>query len=419
MSNDSKTTEKESESSYETGFIGSFKVTKLPNSEVAVEGKIPLEVLEKERAGALKELGKGITVDGFRRGHIPEAVLLSKVGEMNLLTEMAERAIERCYPEIIKTHEVEAVGYPKIEITKIAPKNPLGFKATVAVIPEIKLPDYKKIARETNNRKESDLVTNDEVDKQIEDILRQKVAYERLQNKARKNAEHTQNHAEETHTHADGTVHAGPAHDDGIVDLPTPASADGKSAKVSVGDSHNDSTTESLPGLTDDLAKSLGKPGQFKDVADLKTKLREHLEIQKKQDVTAAHRAKITDEIIKDSQFELPKILIDGEINQMFAQMNEDLTRANLKMDDYLSHIKKTKEDLIKEWTPAAEKRARLQLVLNEIAKVENITPDKAKLEEEVNHLLSHYKNADEMRVRIYVATVLTNEAVMKLLERQ
>ena len=154
-------------------------------------------------------------------------------------------------------------------------------------------------------------------------------------------------------------------------------------------------------------------------MADFKAKIREHLTIQKKQDVTAAHRAKITDAIIEETKVELPQVLIDSELEQMFAQMNEDLSRANLKMDDYLGHIKKTKEDLKKEWTPAAEKRAKLQLVLNEIAKKEAVVPDQAQVDSQVAQLLQQYTDADEMRVRVYVTSVMTNEAVMQMLEKQ
>ena len=387
-------------------FIKNFTVTKEDGSQVKIAGEIPFEELQKYRASALKELGKNIEIDGFRKGHVPEKVLVERIGEINLLTEMAERALAAVYSEVIKTNNIEAIGHPQIQINKIAPDNPLGFTATVAVVPEIMLPDYKKIAVDVNKDKESDEVTEVDVEKQIEDIMRQKIAYERLQKKAVVSGE--------THTHADGTVHEGPDHDD-AADLPTPKS---EAAKKD-GDEEFDPAKVKLPELTDEYVKTLGQPGQFENVEDFKKKIREHLEIQKKQEVEAAHRAKLTDKIIEDSQFELPQILIDSELNQMFAQMDEDLRRANLKMDDYLSHIKKTKEDLKKEWTPAAEKRARLQLVLNEIAKVEKVEPDKELLETQVKQLKEQYKDADETRVRIYVASVLQNEAVMKLLESQ
>ena len=125
----------------------------------------------------------------------------------------------------------------------------------------------------------------------------------------------------------------------------------------------------------------------------------------------------ITDTIIEAATIDLPQLLIDTELNQMFAQMNEDLERANLKMDDYLKHINKTQDDLKKDWTPAAEKRAKLQLVLNEIAKRDEVKPDEVQLKAQVDQLMQQYKDADHHRVTVYVASVMTNEAVMKLLE--
>lgn len=372
-------------------FKKDFQVEPLPGSMVKITGEIPYEELEKHRAKAIKELGQNLKVDGFRPGHVPEAVVMQKVGEMALLTEMAERALASTYPEILKAHEIDPIGRPEIQITKIAAQNPLGFVATVAVLPEITLPDYKKLAQAENASKSEVTVTDEDVDKQVQDILRQKAAYERLQKKAA--AGET-----ETHTHADGTVHEGPAHDD-----------DGKPLE--------NIEDLKIPELTDEVVKTLGAPGQFESVADFKTKLREHLEIEKKREAEAKHRASLTDKIIDASVFELPQILIDSEIGQMFAQMEEDIKRAGLSVDDYLNHMKKTRDDLKKEWSPTAEKRARLQLVLNEIAKKESILPEKEAIDNEVKHLLEHYKNADETRVRIYVASVLQNDAVMKFLE--
>jgi len=143
----------------------------------------------------------------------------------------------------------------------------------------------------------------------------------------------------------------------------------------------------------------------------------QHIAVQKKEDIVSKHRSSITDAIIEKSTVEIPKVLIEAELNQMFGQMNEDLTRAQLTMESYLEHIKKTEEELRSEWGPLAEKRAKLQLVLNEIAKKENVTPDSEKLDHEVKHLLEHYKDADESRVRTYVSSVLTNEAVLRMLE--
>lgn len=356
------------------------------DSTVKITGEIPYPYLEKKREGALKKLGEHVKIDGFRSGHIPENVLIERVGEMTVLSEMAERALKDVYPRIVEEHALEVIGYPQISITKLAKDNPLGFTITVATMPEVTLPDYQKIAKEKNTHKASDAVTDKEVEEQIQEILKQKAAYERLQKKAQAKTEEK-----------DATV----------TELPTPETVADK----------DDAEDLQIPELTDELVKTLGQPGQFENVADFKSKIREHLEIQKKQDTISKHRADITDAIIAETNVALPQVMIDAEINQMFAQMEDDLTRAQLKLDDYLAHIKKTKEDLRKEWIPAAEKRAKLQLVLGEIAQKEDIKADKGDVDSQVSHLLQHHKDADEKRVRIYVESMLTNEAVMKTLE--
>ncbi len=370
---------------HDIDFKSAFTVTPEPGSQVKIAGEIPFSELAHERAGAIKHLGANLKIDGFRPGHVPEAMIVKTIGEMGILAEMAERAINHMYPHILEAHDIDAIGYPQISITKIAEGNPLGFTATVAVLPTITLPDYKQLAKTTNLGRESLDVTDTDVEKQISDILRQKMAYDRLQSKAAaKNI-------------AEGI--------DEATESEAPIETEEDFAKLP------------LPELTDELVKTLGQPGQFENITDFKTKLREHLEIEKKRDGTGRHRAKITDTIIEATTMELPQVLIDSELGQMFAQMNEDLERANLKMSDYLKHINKSEDDMKKEWTPAAEKRAKLQLVLNEIAKVEKITPDETQLNEQVDQLTQQYKDADRHRVSVYVASVMTNEAVMKMLE--
>lgn len=370
-------------------FKTAFSVEELPDSQVKITGELPYAELASERKAALVSLGKDIELDGFRKGHVPTQVLEKHLGEMAILTEMAERAIAHAYPHIVEAHVLEVIGQPQIEVTKIAPENPLAFTATVAVVPALTLPDYKHIAAEANKNRPTDEVTDTEVDDQIKDIQKRRAAYEKMQAKA----------AEKTETTDDAT------------ELPTPES---EAAKTADEEPIKDAD---LPELTDEYVKGLGQPGQFESVEDFKAKVREHLEIEKKQNNATKHRADITDNIIEKTDVTLPAILIDSELNQMWGQMEEDIKRADLNMDDYLGHIKKTKEELFAEWKPAAEKRAKLQLVLNEIAKAEDLTPDADKVTEQTKELMERFKDADEHRVRLYVASVLLNEEVMKLLE--
>lgn len=353
-------------------------VEKKEKSTVLISVEIPESVVVEHKAHAIKSLGEHIKIDGFRAGHIPEKVLVGHIGEMAILTEAAEETIRHTYPHILNEKEIDAIGAPEIVITKLAPQNPLTFTALVTVMPTVELPDYKKIAKEINAEKKSPDVSETDVNDAIEKLLRQKMAYERLQGKAQKQKEGSEVAVPETI------------------------------------ESEEDYSKLLLPELTDEYVKTLGN---FTSVENFKAQLRTHLEIEKKEEVTGAHRAKVTDVIIDETKVDLPQLLVDSEIDQMFGQMESDLTRANLSIDDYLGHLKKTREDLRTEWTSTAEKRAKLQLVLNEIAKQEAINPDKAAVEVEVERLVSQFKDANVNRARVYIESVLRNDAVMKMLE--
>src|SRR3989344_7093521 len=95
-------------------------VKKLPKSEVEIEGELEIEIFESYFTKALKKLGEILKLDGFRKGKIPENVLLSNIPEIGVLEEMANLALGEHYPKIIEAEKLDAVGRPEISITKLA-----------------------------------------------------------------------------------------------------------------------------------------------------------------------------------------------------------------------------------------------------------------------------------------------------------
>ena len=367
-------------------YIKAMEITKNNDATVTIKGEIPFSELKTHREAAINKLGENIEIDGFRKGHIPQDVLEEKIGSAEILAEMAERALAKAYPSILDEHKIDAVGYPQVSLTKLAEDNPLGFTITVAVMPEITLPDYKTIAQTHQDSAPSTEVTEEDIENATKDILRRKLAYERMQQKAARNAEKPKNDS---------------------ADLPTPET-------IQENEEDKEPTDDELPELTDEVAKTLG---DFANVDEFKAKLKEELSEQKAQEAQNKHRAAITDALIEATDISVPQVMIDAELEQFLAQMQEDLTKAQLSMDDYLSHIKKTKDELKEEWKPAAEKRAKVQLLLDAIASAENITPDQKLVDDQVATLKQQYQDADEDRVRTYVTSVLKNEDVMKMLE--
>lgn len=387
------------ETAYED-LVKGFSVEHKPRSLVVVTGEIPFHELEAHEDHVLEHLGEGVELKGFRKGHVPANILKKHIGEMTLLSETAEHVLSEIYPHILKAHKLDAIGRPRINVTKLAPGNPFGFTLEITVLPRVALPDYKALAKGVNQKKGEATVTDEEVTAAIERVQRQKLAYDRIQEKAKQKqvAEDT----DPLRQPADGG--------DGLT-LPTPETVPKKE-----GGTEADAENAPLPALTDEYVKTLGA---FETVEAFKLQVREHLTREKMDDAISKHRAELTDAILDKTEIDIPELLIESELNQMFGQMEQDLTHAGLTIDGYLAHVKKTREDMVKEWTPSAEKRAKTQLILNEISTNEKIEPKAEDIEREVASLLAHYKDADKSRVRIYIESVLRNNEVMKFLESQ
>lgn len=294
-----------------------IKLNPLPERELEIIGVITSEKMAVMREKALAKIKNDFEASGFRKGNVPEAIIIQKVGEMGLLEEAAEIALSEEYPKILEEHNIDAIGRPEINITKIATGNDLEFKIKTALLPEVKLADYKKLAKE----------------------------------------------------------HFSPT-------------------------------------------RSVGQEVEAKATTDKK-------------------RTEILEAIMEDSTIDLPKIIIEGEMEKMLAQFKDDIAKSGVSYEDYLKHIhpvrgredpqrtsasngiKKTEEDLKKEWKDTAVKRAKSQVILNTIAKDEGIAPKEEEVKKEMENILEHYKSADRFRVRMYVETFLMNELVFQFLENQ
>ncbi len=330
-------------------------------SELKITGEILESATPLYRAKALKDIGSDIEIHGFRKGHIPDHVLAKRIGEDAILSQIAELALQDVYPQIVKENDIKVIGRPKVTITKLALGNPIGFTIETAVLPEITLPDYKKIASEITEKQELVLVTKQDIDETIDQILQRK------------------------------------------------AKLDSKEKDV---DATNLQKTN--PVLTEEIVKSFG---DFKDIDDFKKKIEENLKIEKEHKVKEKTRIEIGEKVIEKTDISLPRILIESELDKMLSQLRSDVERMGTNFDDYIKNIKKSVNDIRKEFEIDAEKRAKLQLIINAISTKENIHIPKNEIEKESEHIFKHHKDADPNRVAIYVETMLTNEKVFHLLE--
>ncbi len=340
-------------------------IKKLPKSQVAIAVSLPEDVFTSYKNKAIANLGEHIEVPGFRKGKAPAHVVEKELKQLHVLEEMADLSISEHLPKILIDEKIDAIGRPIIQITKIAEGNPFEFTATVAVLPEIKLPDYAKIAKNTQGDDEDTTVSDEELDKAIIELKR-----------ARKHQE----------MHANNTPH----NEDEI-------------QKEEV-----DAT------LTEDYVKGLG---DFESVTAFKEKFRENIKNEKDARVREKRRIAILEAIIEKTEVDLPDILIDNELENLIARMKSDIGRMGMQFEDYMKHIQKTEEDMRGDLRPDAEKKAKSELVMYEIAKREKLAPTPEAIDKETEQVLGFYKDADKERTRAYVTHLLTNEEVFKFLE--
>lgn len=168
--------------------------------------------------------------------------------------------------------------------------------------------------------------------------------------------------------------------------------------------------------ITDETVKEFGK---FETVADFRAKVKEGLTSHKEERGREKHRAQLLDRLTDKAKGELPDVLIESELSRMESELRSQIEQMGASFENYLKEIKKDKDALRKEWSKDAERRARLQLVLFQIARTEKLTASEAEVETEVKHLMEHYKNANPENARSYVETLLTNQKVLKFLEEQ
>lgn len=178
-----------------------------------------------------------------------------------------------------------------------------------------------------------------------------------------------------------------------------------------------------LPEVDDGFAKSLGN---FDSLEALKKSIKEGLfgekEIKERQRI----RMELIEKIAQDSEIKVPEILIKEEIEKMINEFRISIKNIGLDFDRYLKEIKKTIEDLKKDWRKEAEKRVKIGLCLREIAKKENIEVSEEEVKEKINEDLKHYPDVEEVKKNIdlnvlkdYTKNILRNEKVFSLLERE
>lgn len=428
----------------DSNLIMQINIAKLPKSQIQIQIELLPQEWESNLDKAAAELSKNLNIQGFRPGKAPRGLVEEKIGSQKIYEEAAQMAIRETYVKIIMEKNLEILGQPKIEILKLAIGNPLVFKATAAIMPEIKIGPYRKISQEIKNKK----VSVDE--KEIEDALKW------LQNSRAKliTVKRPAENGDRVEIDFKAKIAGVPIEDGESKNHPF-ILGDGKFISgfedQLAGMKENEEKLFSviapkdwrqknlagkkidfevkmklvqerqLPELDDDFAKSLGN---FNDIVSLGKSMEEGLFKEKEIKEKERWRVEAIEKIASESSVEVPEILIEKEKDKIFQELKSSLENMGLDFKHYLEHLKKTEEDLRKDWQSQAERRVKIALALRKIAEEEKIEASPEEIENKANEILKQYPDIDKAKKQIdpgylkeYAESIVKNEKVFELLE--
>ena len=422
----------------------SYTIKTLDKSQVELTIAVESKDYAKHLAKAAEKISHRTNIKGFRSGKAPYEIIKKEVGDMAILQEALEAIVQETFYQAVTEEKIETIGMPKIEIEKIAPDNPVVYKATVALLPSVKLPDIKKIKVERKVKEVGDKHINEVIDnlrkmhaKEVHktgvaegddkliidmNMFLDKVPVEGGQ------AKNYQVYLSEDHyiPGFNNQIKGLKKDEEKEFSLDFPPThyqkhLAGKNVQFKV--KIKDVFERQLPELSTELAKILGQESLNK----LKELIKNNLLQEAEQKADQQFEIQILDDLISKTEFaELPDLLIDAERQKMFYELKRDLDNHGISVEQYFNDINKTQEEIYEGFKEQAEKRAKTALISRQVAKDNNIHVHDEEINKEIKMMEEMYKdnkeymeNLKKPEVRDTIAMTLQNRKVMQWLRAQ
>ncbi|MFH0854473.1 MAG: trigger factor [bacterium] len=422
-----------------------MQITKkiLPKSQVELLIEIPYEELKPY---LLSEAEK-ITLAGFRPGKTPYEIVKQQIGETKLLNNALPKIFQDTLIETFLKENLKVIGEPVVDIEKLEHGSSLTYKATASLLPNVKLGDYKKIIA----KKKEIEIKESEIEKTLCE-LRDHKAKEVITARAAKNGDvvnidfnmlfdkipleggQFKNYRiiagkeifPKTFNENIAGMKGGEEKEFDVM-YPTEhfdKKLAGKNITFKL--KMNQVYERILPDLNDEFANSFGN---FDTLKDLKEHIKQIIKNDKERNEKERFEEELLDKLLNLCEFdEIPDILLDSETNKMLGELEANISSQGGKFEDYLSHIKKSKEDIKKDFTEQAVKRVKIALAIKQIAQIEDIQVEEKEVEDEISSYKSYWANMSypipqEIEKKIksaeyknYLKNILANKKVIEKL---
>lgn len=424
----------------EVFFTMNVTTEKIENHKVVLTIEVPAEELDKGIKAACKSLANRVNIPGFRKGKAPRRILEMNIGKEAILDEAFDRVAQKAFDEALKQENLDPVDRPQIDIVTLEEGKDVVFKATITPVPEVTLGEYKglKVAKDAVE------VKDEQVEEQVKNILN--------------------HHAKMVDAEEGATV----ANDDfitldfkGEVDGVAFAGGEGKDYPLQIG-SHsfidtfedqlvglkvgeekdvnvtfpeeyhakdlagkaavfhckiNSIKHKEMPELTDEFVKA---STSYESIEDMKAKLRENIEKNAQREADTKRRNEILKQATDNITVDIPEVMVENRVSNMIQELSVNLENQGMNLDAYLKYANMDMAKLREQYKESAAIAVKTDLMLDAVAKAEDIKVENADINAEIALLAATYGTTPQEVSKIIkknhsignlVATVLHKKA--------
>ena len=396
----------------------SLQVEKMEKNMAKLTIEVSAEDVEKAMQSAYQKAKGRISIPGFRKGKAPRKMIEQMYGKGVFLEDAVNALIPEHYSKALGECELEIVSQPKIDLVQTEPGKALIFTAEVAVKPEVTLGEYKGVEVPKSEIE----VTDEEVDAEVKK--------EQEKNSRTINVEDRAAQLNDIVTiDFEGSVDGVPFDGGQATEYPLTLGSntfipgfEDQLVGAKVGDDVDVKVTfpeeyqakelagkeaifkcavkkieaKELPELDDDFAKDVS---EFDTLAEYKEHVKTNLVEKKENEAKHAKEDAAVDKIIENAQMDIPEAMLETQCRQMLDDFSRRMQSQGLSMDQYLQFSGLTVDGLKEQVRPEALTRIQSSLVLEQIAKEENIEVSDADVDAEIEKMAKNYgMEADKLK---------------------
>ena len=412
------------------------------NTKREIQVEVPAEEVSRETDALIEKYQKLARLPGFRRGHVPASIIRQRFGE-EIKSDVVESLVPRYFRQEAQKLGLTPVSQPRVTDLHIQQGDPLRFKASFEVLPEIKVEGYKELRAD---KPEID-VTDQEVEEGLKGLQEQHATFTTIEGRPLADGDFAQ-------VSLDGKPNQGegqPVHMDEILvevagkntmpefteNLRGASAGEERSFNVSYPEDSQDKRLagrhftytvrvhsikqKNLPELNDAFAQELG---EFTTLDEVRKRIREGLEAESKHAAERAAKDKLLDELIKRNEFEVPEALVNRQIDIRLERGLRALAAQGMKPEDLkkmdFARLRAGQRD-------QAVQEVKSSLLLEKIADEEKIEVSNEELDHEIESLAKQSKQTPEaIRARLTrdgaldrIRTRIRNEKTLNFLYHQ